>query len=72
MAVHLLKIITREVSFSWEERQLIQGSLHVGEQFTSKINERLTLTVGGEVEHRVVLSGKEQTYKISDTIVNFK
>ena len=31
----------------------------------------MTLTLGAEVEHRVVLSGREQTYKISDTIVNF-
>lgn len=71
LACSLIEDYDESQHFSWEERQLIQGSVHVGEQFTSRINERLTLTVGAEVEHRVVLSGREQTYKISDTIVNF-
>ena len=50
----------------------MQGSFHVGEQFTSKINDRLTLTAGGELEHRGVLAGLEQTYKVSDTFVNYR
>ena len=50
----------------------MQGSFHVGEQFTSKINDRLTLTAGGELEHRGVLAGLEQTYKVSDTIVDYR
>ncbi|MBT3922384.1 MAG: hypothetical protein HOF21_07380, partial [Nitrospina sp.] len=58
--------------FSFEERHLVQGSFHVGEQFTAKINDRLTLTAGGELEHRRVLAGREQTYKVSDTIVNYR
>jgi hypothetical protein len=58
--------------FSFEERHLVQGSLHDGEQFTSKINDRLTLTIGGELEHRRVLAGREQTYKVSDTIVDYR
>ena len=32
----------------------------------------MTLTAGGELEHRRVLAGREQTYKVSDTIVNYR
>ena len=53
--------------FSWEERQLWQGSVHIGETLTSKVNDKLTVTVGGELEHRTVLTGREQSYAINGT-----
>ncbi len=58
--------------FTWEERHLVQGSVHIGEQLTSKINDKLTLTVGGELEHRKVLMGREQSYAINGTTVDNK
>jgi hypothetical protein len=58
--------------FSFEERHMVQGSIHVGEQFTSKINDRLTFTIGGELEHRLVLAGREQSYAINGTTVDYK
>ncbi len=53
--------------FAWEERQLWQGGVHIGETLTSKVNNKLTVTVGGELKHRTVLSGREQTYSINGT-----
>ncbi len=32
----------------------------------------MTVTVGGELEHRTVLSGREQTYSINGTTAEFK
>ena len=34
---------------------------------TSKVNDKLTVTVGGELEHRTVLTGREQKYVINGT-----
>jgi hypothetical protein len=58
--------------FAWEERDLVQGSIHIGEQLTSKINDKVTVTVGGELEHRKVLMGREQSYAINGTTVDNK
>ena len=56
--------------FTWEARQLWQGSIHVGESLTSKVSDNLTVTVGGELEHRTLLRGREQTYAINGTTVS--
>jgi hypothetical protein len=53
--------------FTWEERKLLQGSINIGETLTSKVNDKLTVTVGGELEHRTVLAGREQSYAINGT-----
>ncbi len=58
--------------FTWEERDFVQGSIHIGEELTSKINDKLTVTVGAELEHRTVLSGREQSYAINGTTVDYK
>jgi hypothetical protein len=58
--------------FTFEERHLVQGSVHVAEQFTSRITDRLTFTIGGELEHRLVLAGREQSYAINETTVDYK
>ena len=55
--------------FFWEDRDLVQGSLHLEKQYSSQLNERLGLTLGAELKHRKVLTGKEQTYKIKDAQV---
>lgn len=53
--------------YDWKDRRLLQGSIHIGEQLTSKVNDKLTVTVGGELEHRTVLTGREQKYVINGT-----
>ena len=53
--------------FTWEARQIWQGSIHIGESLTSKVSDNLTVTVGGELEHRSLLRGREQTYAINGT-----
>jgi len=53
--------------YDWKDRPLWQGSVHIGETLTSKVNEKLTVTAGGELEHRTVLSGREQKYVINGT-----
>jgi hypothetical protein len=58
--------------FAWEERDFVQGSIHIGEQLTSKINDKVTVTVGGELEHRKVLMGREQSYAINGTTVDYR
>ncbi len=58
--------------FGWKDRPLWQGSVHIGETLTSKVNDKLTVTAGGELEHRTVLSGREQTYSINGTTAEFK
>jgi len=58
--------------YDWKDRPLWQGSVHIGETLTSKVNEKLTVTAGGELEHRTVLSGREQTYSINGTTAEFK
>ena len=58
--------------FAWGERHLVQGSVHIGEQLTSKINDKLTVLIGGEVEHRTVLAGRTQSYAINGTLVKSK
>jgi len=54
--------------FRWGERHLVQGSIHVGEQLTSKVNSKLNVIVGAELEHRTVLTGREQSYSINKTL----
>jgi len=51
--------------FSWKKRNLVQGSIHIGERLTSKINDKLTVTVEGEVEHSNGLAGRKQSYAIN-------
>ncbi len=58
--------------FFWEERHLVQGSVLIGEQLTSKINDKLTVIVGGELEHRTVLAGRDQSYAINGTTVDYR
>ena len=53
--------------YDWKDRRLLQGSIHIGEQLTSKVSDKLTVTVGGELEHRTVLTGREQKYVINGT-----
>ena len=56
--------------FTWEARQIWQGSIHIGESLTSKVSDNLTVTVGGELEHRTLIRGREQTYAINGTTVS--
>ena len=58
--------------FFWEERNLVQGSIHLGEQLTTKFNDRLRFTLGAELEHRIVLAGRNQTYSINNVSVDFR
>ena len=57
--------------FSFEERTLIQESVHLGEQLTSTFNDRLAITLGLEYEFRFVLAGKNQTYRINDATADY-
>ena len=45
--------------FFFEERTLVQESIHLGEQLTSTFNDRLDITLGLEYEFRFALAGKE-------------
>ena len=58
--------------FFWEERNLVQGSIHLGEQLTTVFNDRLRFTLGGELEHRTVLAGRNQTYRINNASVDYR
>ena len=42
------------------------------EQLTSVFNDRLRFTLGGELEHRTVLAGRNQTYSINNVSVDFR
>ena len=56
--------------FFFEERTLVQESIHLGEQLTSTFNDRLAITLGLEYEFRLALLGKKQTYWINGTEAN--
>jgi len=58
--------------FFFEERNLVQGSVHLGEQLTTVFNDRLRFTLGGELEHRTVLAGRNQTYRINNASVDYR
>ena len=57
--------------FFFEERTLVQGSIHLGEQLTSTFNDRLDITLGLEYEFRFALAGKNQTYRINGTPTDY-
>ena len=57
--------------FSFEERTLIQESVHFGEQLTSTFNDRLAITLGLEYEYRFVLAGKNQTYRVNGALADY-
>ena len=57
--------------FRFDERTLVQESIHLGEQLTSTFNDRLAITLGLEYEFRLALAGKNQTYRINNTPRNY-
>ena len=57
--------------FRFDERTLVQESIHLGEQLTSIFNDRLAITLGLEYEFRLALSGKKQIYWINGTSANY-
>ena len=57
--------------FFFEERTLVQESIHLGEQLTSTFNDRLDITLGLEYEFRLALAGKNQTYRINNTPTDY-
>ena len=57
--------------FFFEERTLIQESIHLGEQLTSTFNDRLDIMLGLEYEFRLALAGKNQTYRINNTPTDY-
>ena len=64
-----VKAYSESEHFSWKKRNLTQGSIHLGEQLTSKITDKLAVTVEGEVEGRTVFTGRKQAYAINGTTV---
>ncbi len=58
--------------FTWEERNLTQLSLHIGEQFTSMLGDKLQFRLGGEFEHRSVIAGKNQNHALNAVTVDFR
>jgi hypothetical protein len=57
--------------FRFDERTLVQESIHLGEQLTSTFNDRLAITLGLEYEFRLALAGKNQTYRINGTPTDY-
>ena len=57
--------------FRFDERTLVQESIHLGEQLTSTFNDRLDITLGLEYEFRFALAGKNQTYRINGTPTDY-
>ena len=57
--------------FSWEKRSLAQLSIHIGEQLTSMLGDKLQFRFGGEFEHRSVVSGKNQDHALNAVTVDF-
>ena len=57
--------------FFFEERTLVQESIHLGEQLTSTFNDRLGITLGLEYEFRLPIAGKKQTYRINGTPTDY-
>ncbi len=58
--------------FAWGERHLVQGSVHVGEQLTTKVNKDLAVRIGVELDYRNVLMGRTQSYAVNGTLVKNK
>jgi hypothetical protein len=57
--------------FSWEERNLAQLSMHIGEQLTSMLGDKMQFRLGGELEHRSVFAGKNQDHALNAVTVDF-
>ena len=57
--------------FSWEERNLAQLSIHIGEQLTSMLGDKVQFRLGGELEHRSVFAGKNQDHALNAVTVDF-
>ena len=57
--------------FSWEERNLAQLSIHIGEQLTSMLGDKVQFKFGGELEHRSVIAGKNQDHALNAVTVDF-
>ena len=58
--------------FTWEERNLAQVSIHIGEQLTSMLGDKLQFRLGGEFEHRSVFAGKNQNHALNSVAVDFR
>jgi len=58
--------------FTWEERNLAQLSIHIGEQLTSMLGDKMQFIFGGEFEHRSVITGKNQNHAINVVTVDFR
>ena len=58
--------------FTWEERNLSQLSIHIGEQLTSMLGDKVQFKFGGELEHRSVFSGKKQDHALNGVTIDFK
>jgi len=57
--------------FTWEERSLAQLSIHIGEQLTSMLGDKVQFKFGGELEHRSVFAGKNQDHALNTVTVDF-
>jgi len=57
--------------FTWEERNLTQLSIHIGEQLTSMLGDKVQFRLGGEFEHRSVIAGKNQDHALNAVTVDF-
>ena len=57
--------------FFWDERNLLQESIYLREEISHKLGKKSALKLGAEVEHRKVLIGAKQKYKINSTDVSF-
>ncbi|MEE2698716.1 MAG: hypothetical protein VX923_03360 [Pseudomonadota bacterium] len=57
--------------FFWEDRSLVQESIYLREQISHRLNEKISVNLGAEIEHRKVLEGKQQEYKIKKSQVKF-
>jgi hypothetical protein len=57
--------------FTWEERNLTQLSVHIGEQLTSMLGDKVQFKFGGELEHRSVIAGKNQNHALNAATVDF-
>lgn len=64
-----VKAYSESKYFSWKERKLTQGSIHLREQLTHKITDKLAVTVEGEVEGHTLVAGRKQAYAINGTPV---
>ncbi|MCS5551033.1 MAG: hypothetical protein NZ811_05900, partial [Gammaproteobacteria bacterium] len=56
---------------TWEERNLAQLSMHIGEQLTSMLGDKAQFRLGGELEHRSVFAGKNQDHAINGIVIDF-